>query len=327
MLNDAWIIVVLIGQISALLLLALTLYFATPILRYWNPASGSALQLELERKTFFVSSAVEYILAFQAVIFVLFLIIVNHYLPRLINGAMCASGILSLNEYGYPALYGKIAALAAYLIFIFLNRLDLAEPAYPLTPTKYFLLPFLFWAALADTVLTVRFFSLINPDVIATCCSISFSAAKISVLSESPVTVSISALLIAYYILLVIYGYWGLKKKIAGLLLFLEFLLLPVSVFILKYHFVKYIYALPSHNCLFDLFFGRYYYIGYLLFGLLFISAMAVIGLFLLNRLKKRFTKDLKNIQQNLRVAAMGGNLLFAIIIHLYWFYWKWIIL
>ncbi|HID39951.1 MAG TPA: hypothetical protein EYP36_10625 [Calditrichaeota bacterium] len=328
MLNDAWIIVILLGQSSALLLTILSVYFALPIMRYWEPGGTRPLQIELERKTFFVSTAAQYILVFQFIIFFAFLFTINSYLPLLITGAMCASGILSLSVFGYPALYIKIAALILCLIFIFLNRLDMAEPGYPLTPDKYYVLPIILVFLLTDTYITIRFFSEIKADVIATCCSISFSAGDILQKRQAAYFIPANYTPVLYYLsftaflLLILRSPAKLKT-----LFFLELIHLPLSVLVLKYQFVKYIYALPSHDCLFDLFFPQYYVIGYLLFAALFISFTAVVWLNILRMVENRLSRDFHFLKKRLYRIALGGNVLFILIVHLYWAYWKLIIL
>jgi len=324
MLNDAWIIVILLGQFSALLLLILSVYFAFPVMRYWEPEGNRPLQIDLERKTFFISTAVQYILVFQILNFLVFLFIINRYMPSLITGAMCASGILDLNAFGYPSLYIKIAALILYLIFIFLNRLDLAEPGYPLTPNKYYVLPIIVVFLLADTYITIRFFSGIQADVIATCCSISFSAGDILRKNQTPLFISVSYVRDLYYVFLIAFLLFVLRSSPKlKTLFFLELIHLPLAVLVLKYQFVKYIYALPSHDCLFDLFFPQYYSIGYLLFGALFISLIAVVWLNVFHIAENRLSTDFHRLKKRLYRAALWGNTLFAIVVHSYWAYWK----
>ncbi len=327
MLNDARIIVILIGQFSALLILALSVYFAAPVLRRWNINSGSAGQIELERKTFFVSTALQYILVFQIVLFFLFLIVVNTYLPNLITGAMCATGILALNPYGYPALYIKLVALIIYFVFIFLNRLDFSEPGYPLTPTKYYILPLIVIFMPVDTYLTIKFFIGIKPEVIATCCSISFSNVNSTLIAEEVREIPINIVIGLYYTLFFVFAVLSWRKtKKTRILLIIEFFLSLFSLLALKYHFVKYIYALPSHNCLFDLFFHQYHYIGYILFISLFFPLITSLCLNLLFYLQKYFITDLQTLKNKMYLIGFCGNLIFAVIIHIYWVYWKLII-
>lgn len=323
MFADHWVIALLVGQISSLGLITIAFFQALPIMRFWSADSGSEQQIDLERKTYLISAVIRYVLIFQIIALVLLLITVNNHLPGLIKGAMCASGTLNLNDFGYPLLYLKIAAIFFYGVFLFMNYLDESEPEYPLTPQKFGLLPAIFILLLADVALMLNYFGRIEPDIIATCCSISFSLSGRpgdGTLLEGQWIETALPLFYALGFLLILSLLTDKIKAYVGLLLTILFI--AVALYALKFHFVKFIYALPSHNCLFDIFWAQYHYIGYILFISLIFALMAILMATLYDAFKTRLREMHTRLSKSLRRAAALSVFLFMLINSAYWFYW-----
>ena len=151
MFTDYWVIAQLWAQGCALMLLLYASFFAVRSLRFWVGESDSALQTNLERQNYLMSAIMQVGLWFQALSLLMFLHTVNEHLPPLIKGAMCATGTLGINAWGYPLLGLKSLAILVYAIYLFINYLDNQEPAYPLTPHKYWwLFPALLWSPLPE---------------------------------------------------------------------------------------------------------------------------------------------------------------------------------
>ncbi len=323
MLTHTWIITQTLGQTIAVILLLIVVFKSLPILMHWNRESASFLQLKLERRTYLISTIIQFVFWYQIAGLLLFLITVNNILPGSIKGAMCATGVLSVNIFGYPLLWIKLIAVIVYAQFLFLNRMDGREPLYPLTPNKYYWLFPALLLVIADFILSLLYFSKIEPDIIATCCSISFSTAKDSSIFFIAANVRMVPMLIFFYLsfaLLVISVIFFNRGPELSFVISLGFT--TTAVFLLKNHFVKYIYGLPSHNCLFDIFWGRYYYIGYILFSALIISLICSLLLLTLKYIEKGLSAPVKPIRKILQWGAVLGSTLFTLLCSIYWLNW-----
>ncbi len=335
MLNDYWIIAQLLAQFCSLVLLTGAFFFSTRMVLVWVSGSNTELQLDLERQSYLVSAILQFILVFQLCSLLLFLLTVNNHLPTIIKGAMCATASLGVNEYGYRVLFLKIFALIFYSLFLIINYLDNSEPAYPLSPLKFWLVfPMLFILAF-DFYQQFLYFQNIEPDIIATCCSVSFSAsdknsyALFDISRYTGIGFDLFIVLGSSLILFSLVGRFSYfeqiqKKKIFAFSRFtLSCIFIVLAVFTLKNFFVKYIYGLPSHNCLFDIFWARYYFIGYVLFASYFM--MLISALFIL--MATVFSKKLDSPQESALIKARLIFLISTLISFItplaYWWLWK----
>lgn len=333
MLNDQWVIVQLIGQTCAWALLLLSFPFSIQILRYWQLEAATELQLKLERKSYLIGTALRFALYFQIITLLLFLYTANHHLSEVIRGAMCATGSLGINEYGYPLLYLKMGSVPFYTTFLILDYLDNREPEYPLTPRKYYIIPLLFILSTLDIYWLFRYFAAISPDVIATCCSVSFlvSAGNTGfgfIQRASYLNESLGGFVGLGLMLMILYA-WQLWRKTkpsfllsAGQLL-LDILWLGLALYSLKYFFVKYIYGLPNHQCLFDIFFAKYYGIGYLLFASYYLIVLSDIALLCLALFGKSLSRSYQSLLKNWQQARLLGLLAALAIPLIYWLTWQ----
>ena len=160
MILDPPIIALLLGSI---LISGLVLYaaaFGVQILRHWDIKSGSERQLSLERKTYLISTIINYAFGFQLLSLFLFIYTADD-LCRLFVGAMCAVGTLNVNAYGYPALILKIINFLFAGRWLILNYADNRAFDYPLIKKKYIFLLIMTPYILAETVLLFLYFLVI----------------------------------------------------------------------------------------------------------------------------------------------------------------------
>ena len=150
--------------ISSLLVLFLGIFAgrtAVRVLRYWNPASDSNLQIRLENEIWLASTLVEYGLGFQIFTLILFVLAADHFC-KVIVGAMCATGALLANSFGMPALFVKIAGVFLYGFWIVLHKLDISVETYPLVKLKYIFLLLILPVLFADFILQTLYIAYLS---------------------------------------------------------------------------------------------------------------------------------------------------------------------
>ncbi|MEW6409513.1 MAG: hypothetical protein AB1488_05305 [Nitrospirota bacterium] len=268
------VIALILGSGVVLLLILSAAALGIRILLKWDIKSSSEEQLSLERKTYLVSTLVQYALGFEILSTLLFLYTADdiHYL---LVGAMCATGSLNANPYGFPTLYAKVAALFISASWIAINYLDSKAEDYPLTMTKYKFLLFVVLVVIVESVLQFLYFLNVNPDVITSCCGFLFSEGGRG-LGSSLASLPILPAKITFYSLLTISIVLGIttlktsRKPFTFLFSISSFLFFIVSVISIIAFISLHFYQLPTHHCPFDILQGEYYYIGYPLYVTLF---------------------------------------------------------
>ena len=144
------------------------------MIQRWDFQSSSAYQLSLERKTYLISTLMNYVLGFQIISALLFIYTVDD-IHKLFVGAMCATGSLNANPVGWLALLSKITVCFVAGFWLVLNYLDQKAEDYPLVRLKYSLL--LFCCPLLFLILfsSSNIFLGLDPDIITSCCGSLFS--------------------------------------------------------------------------------------------------------------------------------------------------------
>jgi hypothetical protein len=252
--------------ISGMLLFAA--YYAVKILWAWDIHSGSETQLNLERRTYLISTIMSYGLAFQLFSFFLFIYTADH-LHTYFTGAMCAAGSLNVNGWGYPTIGFKILNFLLAGCWLILNYADNRGYDYPLIRQKYSLLLWLTPLILAEAVSQTSYFLGLQPEVITSCCGTQFTSEARSMAADVigfPVTfmeTGFVASLIATFGLGIFFyrtAKWGYLFSGFCLLTFLISLASLISFISI------YIYELPTHHCPFCILQREYGYVGYPLY-------------------------------------------------------------
>jgi len=268
------VIALLSGGGLTLLLLASACVLGLKILSRWDIGDSSEAQLALERRTYLVSTMVQYALLFNVISAFLFIYTADD-IHRLLVGAMCATGSLNSNPYGFPALYARIVSLFLAAGWIALNHLDSRAEDYPVTRAKYRLLLLVLPAAAAAYILEIIFFGAIDPDVITSCCGTLFSetgpgaGSSLASLPLVKTRVAFGAVCLALLAS-------GIAAAVTGRRTFMVLLAASSVVFFFValasvISFISlYFYQLPTHHCPFDILQAGYYYAGYPLYVSLF---------------------------------------------------------
>ena len=178
-------------------LLAMAGGFAVQVLRHWDIRSGSERQLRLERRTYLVSTLMAFAFLAQSLSLLLFVYTAESLSEQFV-GAMCATGVLNVNAWGWPTLALKIILFFAGAAWLMLNRVDLQGRDYPLVRPKYALLLALIPLVWAEAVLQLVFFLQLNPDIITSCCGALFTPEGEGVAAELTGTAPGTALVLFY---------------------------------------------------------------------------------------------------------------------------------
>ena len=274
LLNPA--ILALVG-VSAVVngLLFLAAVFAVRVLRHWDIRSGSERQLRLERGTYLISTLVAF--AFLAELVSLLLFVYNaEAMETQFVGAMCATGVLNANPWGWPTLFLKIGVFFAGALWLLLNRLDNQGYDYPLTRLKYALLLTLVPLVLVEGLVQLRYLLGLDPDVITSCCGSLFSADAKGVAAEvsalAPRT-ALFALAGSGAALFLAGGNFLWRRRGAAWLAAAAAIAFPAALVGLVSCVALYVYEHPHHHCPFCILKGGHGFIGYWLYVPLFLGS------------------------------------------------------
>ncbi|AFL68064.1 hypothetical protein [Sulfurospirillum barnesii] len=258
------ILVFLLVEVVVLLLMILAQSNIVLILRHWDFESSSALQYHLEKKNYLINTILYFSVVVKIILFLFFILSLNS-LAGVVPGAMCSAGVVGANAYGNRLLFLKLMLIFGLGLWVLVNTLDLKAPNFPYLKSKYWLFSFLFAMLCGEFILEIVYFSTIPLDVPVFCCSVVFQSPKL------PFGYTQEFLVVLYYVLLgVILTLNGLKQKTATLLC--NFLFLFVGYYAITYFFGLYIYEMPNHKCPYCMLQKEYYYVGYFIWGFLFLG-------------------------------------------------------
>lgn len=324
---NAWSLSLVLCSIIVLFLGSNAARTGVRVLRHWDPASDSNLQISLENETWLASTLVEYALAVQGLSLLLFLLAADCY-SQVIAGAMCATGSLTANAYGMPTLYVKIFGVFFYGFWILLHQLDIRSEHYPLVRIKYIYLLLLIPLVLVDISLQTLYIANLDPDIITSCCAVVFNEAAgegsnlIGTLSQvvmlplyygTMLCLALTALFMTGRLPLgkyLVYGKagWLSYCYAAGWLWFLVLSLMVITAVISSY-----IYAMPFHRCPFCIIKPEYGYIGMFIYLALICGAFFGISVAVAEIIGKR--ADLEEIVKGYRGLAVNLSLLMLLLL------------
>ena len=119
------------------------------------------------------------------------------------------------------------------------------------------------------------------------CCSVIFGVNNTG--TKIPFDLSIFNLLIVFYLLYILTTILSLQKS-SFINLIINFMFLYIGYYAVTYFFSTYIYQLPTHQCPFCMLQKEYDFIGYFIWGTLFLGTFFGVSSFIL---KTFINKDL----------------------------------
>jgi hypothetical protein len=273
LLSPAILALILVSAVISLMLM-LAGGFAVQLLRLWDISSGSELQLRLERRTYLISTLLTWAFGSELISLMLFIYNAESMSGQFV-GAMCATGVLNVNEWGWPTLFLKIAIFFSGTVWLAINYLDNRGFDYPLVRIKYFLLLLIIPMVITEFYVQTRYFLEMNPDVITSCCGSLFSVDAKGVAAEVS-SLSARDAVIALYgtgLLVMLSGTWTLQRKQGGLIFSLSGIAAFVAAIMSIISYISlYIYAHPHHHCPFCILKSGHDYAGYTLYVPLFLA-------------------------------------------------------
>ncbi|MDM8557144.1 hypothetical protein QUF75_20680 [Desulfococcaceae bacterium HSG7] len=288
------------------------------IIRQWNLKSGSQKQLILERKTYLVSTVLNYVMGCELFSLFLFITMADR-IHTLFIGAMCAVGTLNANEFGYVTLIFKAMNFIFCGIWLTVNYLDNKGYDYPLIRFKYKLLLSITPLIVAETVWLLNYLIRLEPEIITSCCGTLFNEDAQTVAGELAHLPSYKTKIFFYACLIFTLGvgiYFYFMGKGAVILALLNTALFFISLASVISFISLYYYELPTHHCPFCLIQKEYHYIGYALYLSLFLAMIMGASLGVINRFKKfdSLKKITSVIQKRFCCISMAGYFIFGII-------------
>ena len=312
------IIALLASSLAVGFMILYASWFGIRILRRWDLASGSELQLRLERRTYLVSTLLAYLFGIQLISLFLFIYTVDR-LHSFFVGAMCAAGTLNVNAFGYPVLLLKIASFFMAGLWLILNHVDNRAYDYPLIKTKFKFLLFIAPVIVVEAVLQALFFLRLEPAIITSCCGSLFSAGGGTVAS-SLASLPAVPMEIAYALSVALIAATGIiffrTGRLGWLLALGSGAGFVISVLALLSFISVYIYELPTHHCPFCVLQKEYGHVGYPLYMALLGAGIAGVGVGMLLPFRKipSLSGIVPPVQKKLALVAVVLTLAFAAI-------------
>lgn len=314
------VLALVIGSVGVMAMMLYACWLGIKIVRKWNIQSSSPEQLSLERKTYLISTIMNYVMGFEILSALLFVYTVDDIHPIFI-GAMCATGSLNANPVGWYVLYAKIAAFFLGAIWIAVNIVDQRAEDYPLVRMKYCMLLAITPFIAVDAYLIWDYFVDLKPNVITSCCGALFSPEGSGVASELA-SLPLKPMMIFFYLSVGLFLLNGAAvvrwdrsffRYLMGCFSAMLFLVAIASIIA----FISlYFYEIPTHHCPFDILQGGYHFIGYPLYICLFSGVLLGLLVGIFEPLKKieSLTEIIGKAQQRWAIISMALIALFALI-------------
>jgi len=263
------VLAMLILNIIFLLFGTIAFILSVRIYLKWNISSTSKLQYSLEKQSFLTATIIKYIFALKLPLFLFFIFTLDK-ISNVLTGAMCAAGVVDATEFGTYLFILKILNIYLFGFWLVIHYLDIKKEKLPYTRLKFgfFIVAFAVFAT--EIILEIVMFNAIDVDKMVSCCGTLYSSSATSYISNIFLIDTNILLGLFYGNFLLIVLFYFLKQRHLFSIVNLTFIV--ISIISLIIFFGTYIYELPTHHCPFCFLQKDYYYIGYLIYTLLFIG-------------------------------------------------------
>ncbi len=280
------VLAILILNVLFTLFGAVAFMLSIKIYLNWNRDSTSASQYKLERESILAATIIKYIFFIKVPLFLFFIFTLDK-ISNVLTGAMCAAGVVDATEYGAYLIILKIINLYLFASWLKLNSEDARDENQPYVRLKFGFFVVIFFLFAVEVVLEGLMFSSIEIEKMVSCCGSIYSSSANSAISAifSIGTAELLALFYGNYLLIVLF-YYAKKRYLFAIA---NVLFIVVAIVALILFFGTYIYELPSHHCPFCILQSDYYYVGYLIYGMLFLGTFYGIAVGFIRELDKNY--------------------------------------
>ena len=286
------VIVYLLSETVLYLLLLVAFLSTIGLLRKWNFDLFTTEQFSLENRSYLVMTIIFFVMLLKVLLLPYFVYTIDT-LSTLIPGAMCGAGVIKANDYGNPLLSLKIVIIFLSALWLSLNSMDLKAKNYPYVKLKSWFYLLIFFLLSAEFVLDILYFTHIETTNPVSCCSVIFG--QTGGANGLPFGLDIPKLLILFYLLFALVILTTVSEMaIMGIVASILFGV--IAYYAVVYFFGTYIYELPTHLCPFCMLQDHYYYVGYLLWGVLLLGVFLMIDASIVQRFFDQPSQNLKRI-------------------------------
>jgi len=261
------VLTILILNLIFILFSSIAFFLSIKIFLKWDMNSNSTLQYTLEKQSYLTATIIKYIFIIKVPLFLFFIFTLDR-LSHILTGAMCAAGVVDATDYGNYLFVLKILNLYIFAYWLALHNEDMKHENQPYTKIKFGLFIVAFFLFLAELIVEGVMFASIDLDEIVSCCGTIYSSSASSYISKI-FAINPSLLITVFYINFVFITLFYLMKR-SYLFAISNIFFILISIITLITFFGTYIYELPSHHCPFCFLQSDYYYVGYLLYTLLY---------------------------------------------------------
>ena len=286
------VIVYLLSETILYILLFIAFISTIGLLKKWDFDLFTTQQFTLENRSYLVMTIIFFVMLLKVLLLPYFVYTIDT-LSVLIPGAMCGAGVIKANEYGNPLLSLKIIILFLSALWLSLNSIDLKAKNYPYVKLKSWFFLIIFALLSVEFVLDILYFTNIETTNPVSCCSVIFG--QTGGANGLPFGLDITKLLILFYLIFTLIILTTLAKM-AIMSILSSILFAIIAYYSVVNFFGTYIYELPTHLCPFCMLQDHYYYVGYLIWGLLLLGVFLTINAALMQRFFSKQSQKLKRI-------------------------------
>ena len=261
------ILTILILNIIFAIFAIIAFILSVQIVLKWDINATTKTQYSLEKYSYLSATIIKYIFAVKVPLFLFFIFTLDK-ISHVLTGAMCGAGVVDATDYGNYLFILKVINLYIFAYWIMLHSEDIKHETQPYAKKKFLFFIVAFFFFISELILEGIMFSAIDLEKMVSCCGTIYSSSSSSYISKI-FTIDAATLLGVFYgnfLLMVIF--YILKKKYLFSIANIFFII--ISIVTLIVYFGTYIYELPSHHCPFCFLQSDYYYVGYLIYALLF---------------------------------------------------------